>query len=64
VGHLGEVIAFELATIDATVTDRPQEVEFTTEPLSLLTALGEGRLPDTVDPGEYVVEVTPPTKAA
>jgi uncharacterized protein (UPF0276 family) len=44
--HLDEVLAFELATHNAALMQTAQTVRFSCDPIPLLTALGEGRLPD------------------
>jgi uncharacterized protein len=59
VPHLAEVLAFELASHEVYLTGAPASVRFTCAPMPLLEALGQGVLPEHLEPGEYVVEVTP-----
>jgi len=63
--HLAKVLEFEQATLATLTDDQPRVVKFTVEPLPLLRALAEGRLPkDTGRPGEFEIELTagePPT---
>jgi hypothetical protein len=60
VPHLDELLRFEQA-ITATLTDgTTRVVEFAVEPIPLLRALAEGRLPDEPpQPGRYEIELTP-----
>jgi len=60
VPHLANLLDFERAAI-ATLTDgEARVVQFDFEPLPLLRALAEGRLPtEPGQPGEYEIEVTP-----
>lgn len=62
---LAAVLAFERAVLATLVDHEPRVVSFDFEPLPLLRALAEGRLPDA--PGEvgaYEIEVTPEGLAA
>jgi uncharacterized protein len=65
--HLAKVLEFEQATLATLSDDQPRVVKFAVEPLPLLRALAEGRLPtDTGRPGEFEIELTaggPPTIA-
>jgi hypothetical protein len=60
VPHLGRLLEFERAAI-ATLTDgEARVVQFDFEPVPVLRALAEGRLPDeTGRPGNYEIELTP-----
>jgi uncharacterized protein (UPF0276 family) len=60
VPHLHSVAEFELAVHRAIITGRPQHVTFTVDPESLLHALREGKLPPTVQAGNFDVTVSPP----
>ena len=67
VPHLDELLRFEEATT-ATLTDgQTRVVKFSAEPLPLLRALADGRLPDEPpQPGNFEIELTPdgPSAAA
>ena len=65
--HLGKVLEFEQATLATLVDDQPRVVTFPVEPLPLLRALAEGRLPTEVGrEGQFEIELTAdgPTSAA
>ena len=65
VPQLAAVLAFERAVLATLVDREPRVVAFGFEPLPLLRALAEGRLPD--EPGQagaYEIEVTPDGLAA
>jgi uncharacterized protein (UPF0276 family) len=66
VPHLPPVLAFESAANATLLDGRPRLVPFPFDPLPVLRALAEGRLPDTdlVREGDYEVEVTPDGDAA
>ncbi len=64
VPHLAEVLAFERAVIHTLITGETRLVRFRCDPMALLQALGERRLPDTLLEGNYEVEVTPETGVA
>jgi uncharacterized protein (UPF0276 family) len=58
--HLAKVIEFESAAAATAVDGEPRLVHFDFEPLPLMRALAEGRLPD--EPGRlgnYEIEITP-----
>lgn len=61
VPYLGPVLAFESAANATLLDDRVREVAFPCDPLPVLRALAEGRMPDPelVRAGDYVLEVTP-----
>lgn len=61
VGHLYDVLAFELAAHQAVITGEPQHLTLQCDPQPLLSALREGRLPPQVAPGHFEVTVSPPT---
>ena len=56
--YLDEVLAFERALIQALVTQENRLVQFRHDPLPLLQALREGRLPESVAMGNYEIEIT------
>lgn len=59
VPQLTKVLEFERAVLDTLVDDQPRIVIFDMDPLPLLRALGEGRLPDMPSqPGRFEFEVT------
>ena len=58
--HLDEVAGFELAAIRALTERRNQMADFSHDPIAILDALREGRIPDPGEPGCYEVEVTFP----
>lgn len=65
VPHLGELLTFERAVTQTLTDGETRIVQFTVEPLPLLRALAEGRLPD--EPpraGRYEIELTPDGPAA
>ena len=56
--HLASVLEFEQATLATIVDDQPRVVKFDFEPLPLLRALAEGRLPTEAGrPGEFEIEL-------
>jgi uncharacterized protein len=57
VPYLPEVLAFERAVIHALIHREGRIVPFSCDPLPLLRALAEGRLPGTITEGRYEVEV-------
>jgi hypothetical protein len=60
VPQLANVLAFERAVLATLIDERPRIVAFAFDPLPLLRALAEGRLPDLVGrEGSYEIEVTP-----
>lgn len=60
VPHLAKLIEFERSATATLVDGRPRIVQFDFEPLPLLRALAEGRLPDEPGrPGNYEIEITP-----
>ena len=59
ISHLNEVLAFELASHQVLMHGQPRAVRFTCDPLPLLTALGEGRLPDIFNKGEFELTINP-----
>lgn len=56
---MGEVLAFEQATLRTLLDHQSRTVRFTRDPLPLLYALGEGRLPEDGSEGRYEIEITP-----
>jgi hypothetical protein len=57
--HLGKVLEFERAVLATLMDDQPRVVTFQFDPLPLLRALAEGRLPDiTGRVGQFEIEVT------
>jgi uncharacterized protein (UPF0276 family) len=61
--HLYEVLAFERAVMQTLLDGEARVAPFSCDPLPLLRALGEGRLPEMILPGEYEIEVTPENAA-
>lgn len=59
VPYLKEVLAFEKALLMANIESKSSNVTFNHEPLLLLNALAERRLPPTVREGRFSIEVTP-----
>ena len=54
------ILEFERATLETLIDDRPRVVKFDVEPLPLLRALAEGRLPTEVpQAGNFEIELTP-----
>lgn len=56
--HLAEVLEYERALLTALVDRKPRVVRFEHDPLVILRALGEGRLPETAAAGKYEIELT------
>jgi uncharacterized protein len=57
--HLAKVLEFEQATLATLADDQPRIVTFDVEPLPLLRALAEGRLPtETGREGKFEIELT------
>ena len=65
VPYLAPVLAYERALLATLHDGEPRIVAFPFDPLPVLRALGEGRLPDPalVGTGEFEIEVTPPGDA-
>lgn len=60
VPHLAKVLEFEQAVAATLADDRVRIVHFDFEPIPLLRALAEGRLPDEpLEPGDFEIELTP-----
>ena len=59
VPYLGEVLAFERATLATLLDGEARVVPFAHDPMSVLRPLSEGRLPKDPKPGTYEVELTP-----
>jgi uncharacterized protein len=65
VPQLAEVLEFEVAVLETLVDGRARLVRFEFDPLPMLLALGDGRLPD--EPGRagrFEIEITPDTARA
>ena len=65
VPQLAEVVEFELAVLETLLDARTRLVRFQFDPLPMLLALGDGRLPD--EPGRvgrFEIEITPDTARA
>jgi uncharacterized protein (UPF0276 family) len=59
VPHLAKVLEFEQATLATLIDDQPRVVTFATEPLPILRALAEGRLPtEAGQAGVFEIELT------
>lgn len=62
VPHLAAVLAFERAVLQTLVDGQIRVVRFEVEPIPLLRALADGRLPETPpEPGDFEIEITPDT---
>lgn len=57
--HLLEVLDYELASQQVLVEGSPRVVRFTCEPMPLLTALGEGQLPQYESSGDFELTIEP-----
>ncbi|WP_164557767.1 DUF692 family protein [Massilia atriviolacea] len=57
--HLGEVLAFELASHQVRMYAQRKTVRFTCSPLPLLMALRHARMPDFADHGEFALTIEP-----
>jgi hypothetical protein len=65
VPHLSRVLAFERALLATAMDDQSRIVHFDFDPVPLLRALAEGRLPEIAgQPGSFEIEVTPDSAAA
>jgi hypothetical protein len=65
VPQLAKVLAFERALLATAMDDQPRVVQFDFDPIPLLRALAEGRLPEIAGkPGSFEIEVTPDRVAA
>jgi len=59
VPHLASILEFEQATLATITDDQTRVVKFESEPLPLLRALAEGRLPTEIgQAGEFEIELT------
>jgi len=59
VPHLAKILEFEEATLATLTDDQPKIVQFPVEPLPLLRALVEGRLPtEAGQAGDFEIELT------
>lgn len=56
---LEEVLAFELALIDMAISGKSVVVPFGCDPMPLLEALGERRMPEQLETGRFELELTP-----
>jgi uncharacterized protein (UPF0276 family) len=59
VPHLAEVLAYELASQQVLIERESKVVRFSCDPMPLLTALGEGHLPEDESVGEYEIVIDP-----
>jgi uncharacterized protein (UPF0276 family) len=62
VPNLAEVIRYELAFITSLETGKPEKVRFSSDPIPLLNALSEGKLPQSLTAGNYLLEVSAATE--
>ena len=60
VRHLSEVLRYEIASQQALSSDKSQTIPFTCDPLPLLSALCEGRLPAFSETGNFELTVQAP----
>jgi len=58
VPNLAEVIRYELAFITSLETGKTKKVRFSSDPIPLLNALSEGKLPQSLTAGNYLLEVS------
>jgi hypothetical protein len=58
VPNLAEVIRYELAFITSLETGKTKKVRFSCDPIPLLNALSEGKLPQSLTAGNYLLEVS------
>jgi uncharacterized protein (UPF0276 family) len=61
VPYLDDVLGFETAVMQTLLDGHERVVPFSVDPIVLLRALGEGRLPDGPRRGRFEVAVTPPS---
>ncbi|MCF7220717.1 DUF692 domain-containing protein [Marilutibacter chinensis] len=59
VPYLDEVLAYEVASMDAVATGVARQVAFSSDPRVIVEALRAGRRPDAVPAGQYELTVTP-----
>ena len=65
VPQLAEVMEFEVAVLETLLDGRARLVRFEFDPLPMLLALGDGRLPDELGrSGLFEIEITPDTARA
>lgn len=65
VPHFAELVGYELALARTLIDGQPRVVSFGVEPMPLLRALAEGRLPDEVpQAGRFEIELLPDDEAA
>lgn len=58
--HLAKVLEFECAALATLLDQQPRTVVFESDPLPVLRALAEGRLPETpARQGRFEIELTP-----
>jgi uncharacterized protein len=62
VPYLSEVVAFELTAHQVLIEGEPRTLSFPYDPEPVLAALREGRLPNTIAPGQYEVTIEPPSQ--
>lgn len=61
--HADEIASFEIASVDVASSGQQRLVTFSCDPMTLLTALGEGRLPEALPEGSYELTIEPETIA-
>src|SRR3546814_544063 len=59
VPHLDEVLAYEVASMDAVATGTAVQVPFSCDPRSIINPLRAGRRPGVIAEGRYELTVTP-----
>ncbi len=59
VPHLSDVLAYEVASMDAVATGAAVQVPFSCDPQPIVDALRAGRRPDAIAEGRYELTVTP-----
>jgi uncharacterized protein (UPF0276 family) len=62
VPYLSDVTSFELAAHTAVMTGAPQNVRFSVDPVTLLSALRRGHIPPSLPTGDFELTVSPPAR--
>lgn len=58
--HLADLLQYEVAAAQTLIDGQPRVVRFSFEPMPLLRALADGRLPqDPLEPGDFEIEIQP-----
>jgi uncharacterized protein len=59
INYLDEVLQYEIAIMKTIIDDKEKIVRFTHDPLVILRALSEGRMPTSPKEGNFEIELTP-----